>query len=207
MRLYLIRHPAPAVAAGVCYGRLDVATAADPAPAAERLRAVLPPLDALYSSPLLRCRSLAELLHPAPRFDGRLQEMHFGSWEGQPWDSVPRAELDAWARQVFDFTPPGGESARQMADRVLEFAAFLGDQPAAAGVTARRAAGCTAGFTTRATANIAIVAHQGPLRILTARLLGEGEERWLNRQFAFAAVTTLERHPANARFVIAGHNE
>jgi alpha-ribazole phosphatase len=195
LRLYLIRHPAPAVAPGVCYGRLDVPTATDPESDAERLHKVLPPLDALYSSPLQRCRCLAELLHPAPIFDARLQEMHFGNWEGQPWENVPRPELDAWARQVFDFTPPDGESARQMAGRVLEFAALLGDQPAAARSTAS------------STGNIAVVAHQGPLRILTALLLGEGEERWLDRQFAYAAVTTLERHPASRRFVIAGHNE
>lgn len=194
-RLYLIRHPAPAVAAGVCYGRLDVPTAEDPAVDAERLRKMLPPLDALYSSPLRRCRCLAELLHPAPNFDARLQEMHFGNWEGRPWDNVPRAELDAWARQVFDFTPPNGESARRMASRVLEFAALLGGQPVVDGGAADNAV------------NIAVVAHQGPLRILTALLLGEGEERWLDRQFAYAAVTTLERHPASRRFVIAGHNE
>jgi alpha-ribazole phosphatase len=195
LRLYLIRHPAPAIAAGICYGRLDVPTANEPTRDAARLRARLPRLDALYSSPLQRCRCLAELLHPAPQIDVRLQEMHFGSWEGQHWDTVPRLELDAWAQQVLDFTPPHGESARQMAARVLEFAAFLGDPPVSAAVTAR------------ATGNIAVVAHQGPLRVLTARLLGEGEERWLDRQFAYAAVTTLQRHPAGRQFVIAGHNE
>ena len=71
--LYLIRHPRPLIAPGVCYGRLDVA-AEDPLPIAATLRALLPADAPVWSSPLQRCRLLAGHLHPQPRLDERLQE-------------------------------------------------------------------------------------------------------------------------------------
>ena len=56
--LYLIRHPRPLIAPGVCYGRLDVA-AEDPLPIATALRALLPADAPVWSSPLQRCRETA----------------------------------------------------------------------------------------------------------------------------------------------------
>ncbi|HEX6733737.1 MAG TPA: histidine phosphatase family protein [Azonexus sp.] len=122
--LHLIRHPPPQVAAQTCYGALDVPAAA-PAPLVAALRADLPPGLPLWSSPLQRCRELATALHPAPLFDARLQEMHFGAWEGRPWADIPRDELDAWAADVAGYAPPGGESPRQLQQRVLAFVAAL----------------------------------------------------------------------------------
>lgn len=118
LTLYLVRHPRPLIAAGVCYGQLDV-EAENPWPVAERLRKELPPGLPVWSSPLQRCRCLAEALHPAPVLDPRLMELNFGDWEGRPWDSVPRAELDAWAADIDGYAPPGGESPRDLQRRVL----------------------------------------------------------------------------------------
>ena len=92
--LYLIRHPRPLIAPGVCYGRLDVA-AEDPLPIAAALRALLPAGAPVWSSPLQRCRLLAGHLRPQPRLDERLQEIDFGDWEGQAWDDIPRQEINA----------------------------------------------------------------------------------------------------------------
>lgn len=124
MILHLIRHPRPLIAPGVCYGQLDVASE-DPVAAAARLRDELPRGLPVWSSPLQRCRGLAEVLHPAPHIDDRLAEMHFGDWEGVRWDDIPRTEIDAWAADVFDFAPPGGESPRQLQARALAFVASL----------------------------------------------------------------------------------
>jgi alpha-ribazole phosphatase len=44
-------------------------------------------------------------------------EMDFGSWEGLDWDAVPRAELDAWALDVWHYRPGGRESASMVALR------------------------------------------------------------------------------------------
>ena len=54
MELHLIRHPRPAVAPGICYGRLDVGLAESAAEAAARLRPLLPGTFALHASPLAR---------------------------------------------------------------------------------------------------------------------------------------------------------
>jgi alpha-ribazole phosphatase len=44
--------------------------------------------------------------------------MDFGTWEGLPWESVPRAELDAWAADLHAYAPGGGEPLAQMLARV-----------------------------------------------------------------------------------------
>ena len=51
--------------------------------------------------------------------------MNFGAWEGRRWDDIPRYELDAWAADVEGYAPPGGESPRQMRQRVVDFLATL----------------------------------------------------------------------------------
>jgi len=120
LTLYLVRHPRPLIAPGVCYGQLDV-EAEDPAPIVARLRRELPAGLPVWSSPLQRCRTLAEALQPAPRLDARLMELDFGAWEGRPWDDIARAELDAWAADIDGYAPPGGEAPRQLQRRVLAF--------------------------------------------------------------------------------------
>jgi alpha-ribazole phosphatase len=125
MRLFLIRHPPPAVAPGICYGATDLPLAEDPARYAAALRPLLPPAAPLFSSPLQRCRRLAEALHPAPIVDERLRELDFGDWEMQPWESLERSLLDAWAQDPLHFRPPGGEAVAALRARVADFLAEL----------------------------------------------------------------------------------
>lgn len=131
MTLYLMRHPKPAIAEGVCYGAtdLDLAQAPD--------RASLPPLSAfayLITSPLKRCRrladSIAEISGIAPQIDARLQEMHFGRWEGIAWADIPRDELDLWTADFHHARPHDGESVAALTARV---AAALADHRAKTG--------------------------------------------------------------------------
>jgi len=122
MRLYLVRHLAPLTAPGVCYGRADLEVDSSVTAAAlPGLRASLPANAPLISSPLRRCASLARSLGDDVRFDARLAELDFGSWEMQSWDSIPRAEVDAWAADVAHFRPGGGESVADMARRICAF--------------------------------------------------------------------------------------
>jgi len=167
MILHLIRHPEPVIEPGICYGRLDI-LAKNAEAAAERLRAELPPDLPVWSSPLRRCRELAELLHPAPRFDQRLAEMDFGLWEGRPWDSIPRTELDAWAADIAGYTPPGGESPRDVQRRVLDFINEL------------------------AVPQAVLVTHAGVIRLLLAAHHDLPVERWLEQSVAYAARLVLD---------------
>ena len=58
----LLRHTTPAVAEGTCYGRLDLPLAESFDTEFEALKAALPAFGRLVSSPLARCRQLAEQL-------------------------------------------------------------------------------------------------------------------------------------------------
>ncbi|HEY1149415.1 MAG TPA: histidine phosphatase family protein [Pseudoduganella sp.] len=132
MELILVRHPAPTAAPAICYGSSDLP--ADPAAlaacVAEVHATLLPELlrtAPIYTSPLQRCLALAAQLAAAPGRsaaaipDARLAELHFGAWELRAWDDVPRAEVDAWAADLLNYRPGGGESVLDAARRVQAF--------------------------------------------------------------------------------------
>ena len=121
MRLILVRHTRPAVAGNVCYGATDLDVAPTFEEEAARVVEALPPAERLVTSPLRRCRLLAERIGAArdliPVIDARLREMDFGTWEGLPWASIPRTELDAWAADFLHARPHGGESVHMLRER------------------------------------------------------------------------------------------
>lgn len=170
MILHLVRHPKPIVPAGTCYGRLDVPAEGVEADAG-RLRNLLPAGLPVWTSPLVRCRRLAECLHPAPRVEARLAEMHFGDWEGRTWDEIGAAALDAWAADVAGFTPPGGESALDLQARVL---AGIGGILEEAG-----------------NGEAILVTHAGVMRMLVAHWQGLPPGEWLRLAFGYGMVTTV----------------
>ena len=167
MILHLIRHPRPLVDPGICYGRLDI-EAENAVSLAARLRDELAPGLPVWSSPLRRCRTLAELLHPQPTLDDRLVEMNFGTWEGCRWEAIPRAELDAWVVDVAGYAPPDGESPRMLQQRALAFVAGL-DVPEAV-----------------------VVTHAGVIRVLLAHWRGLPPAEWPQLVFGYGSLTTVE---------------
>ena len=74
-----------------------------------------------FSSPLLRCQQSAALLGLEPAIEPRLAEMQWGAWEGQ-YLQVLRAQqgeaMEANEARGFDFRPEGGESPREVLQRV-----------------------------------------------------------------------------------------
>ncbi len=133
MNLWLVRHAQPLMAAGICYGALDVA--ADPfatLQAASALAQVLPQGVQVICSPLQRCELLAQSvqgLRPDLTYktDARLAEMNFGSHEGQPWDKIPKAAYDDWTADFWQHRFGGAESVAEFMQRV---AAVWDDMPA-----------------------------------------------------------------------------
>lgn len=165
MQLYLIRHPAPQVAAGVCYGRSDLPLAEDAALAAARIRPQLPPQLPLYTSPLQRCRQLADALHAAPCSDPRLQEMDFGAWEMLPWQSIQREALDGWAADPLGYCPPRGETVAQLQQRVL---GFIDEK--------------------RDLERVALVTHAGVMKVVVGLAHGLPPEQWMALRFDYEQV-------------------
>ncbi|MDP3679008.1 MAG: histidine phosphatase family protein, partial [Methylotenera sp.] len=93
MNLHLIRHTSLSIPAGICYGQSDVDVSLDFDIECNVLakKLALIQFDAVYASPLQRCTKLAHALNLGKtQTDERLKELHFGDWEMQAWDSIPR---------------------------------------------------------------------------------------------------------------------
>ena len=122
MAVTLLRHTRPAVAPGICYGVSDVSLAESFAEECDALIRTLPEFDRIVTSPLSRCRYLAERISAGMNRplteDHRLREMDFGQWEGVGWDDIPSAEIDAWAADFLHARPHGGESVAMLRARV-----------------------------------------------------------------------------------------
>ncbi|KAG8152250.1 alpha-ribazole phosphatase [Burkholderia catarinensis] len=127
MDVVLIRHSAVGVEPGICYGRSDVPLAVPADACAQAVQAHLsaigaPPPEQVWTSPLMRCASVAERLAQAfdvpLRRDAGWQEMDFGAWEMRRWDDIDRAALDAWAADLMHACAHGGESVARFAARV-----------------------------------------------------------------------------------------
>jgi alpha-ribazole phosphatase len=120
MEIYLVRHTAPAVASGVCYGQSDIGVIDTFLQEAQLISQQLPSkVAAVYSSPLQRCTLLATHLFPqqAVITAPDLMEINCGHWELQRWDDIPKAQLDPWMNDFVHVRIPGGESYTDLFER------------------------------------------------------------------------------------------
>ena len=122
MNVYLVRHTRPALEGSRCYGRLDADLPPGWQEEAAILQTRLPADAALLTAPDRRCRQLADLLAlptgNAAIIDDRLVELDFGAWEGLAWADVPHAESVHWAGDVWNRSPPDGETYATLHERV-----------------------------------------------------------------------------------------
>ena len=122
---WLVRHAQPLIAPGICYGQLNMPADAEASRAcAAELATVLPVGTTVVTSPLQRCEQITPILiglRPdlTLKIDSRLQEMHFGNWEGRAWADIAKTELADWTAN-FAHYPAGssGESVSQFMARV-----------------------------------------------------------------------------------------
>lgn len=194
MDLVLIRHPAVAVEAGVCYGASDVALQGGAAHEAQAIAARLEALGArapqrVATSPLARCAQVAVQLAArhaqTPLADARLAEMDFGAWEQQRWDAIDRAQIDAWAANFEHARAHGGESVAQFEARVGAWFATLDvNRPA----------------TTWA------VTHAGVIRTIAARALGLPLVNCVRWPLEMAAIVWLRYDVRGAQWLLVRWN-
>ena len=174
MRVALLRHPSPLIEKGICYGRTDLALHPRAGAEMAAMRQALTGFAAttLWCSPAQRCRLAVEHVTPGltPRFDERLLELDFGSWEDVAWNNVPRALLDEWAADPLAFAPPGGESGAALIARVASFYADL----------IRDGHDCI------------VLSHGGPLKLLRALLVDEPPDL-MSPSPAIASVTIVQQ--------------
>jgi broad specificity phosphatase PhoE len=118
--LFLVRHGQTAAnAAGLLLGRADPPLTDLGRRQAEALAVALPRPYRLLSSPLRRARDTAAAFGVEVEIDDRWIELDYGGLDGTPLASVT---ADMWRRWRADcgFAPAGGESIRELGERVRE---------------------------------------------------------------------------------------
>jgi alpha-ribazole phosphatase len=136
------------------------------------------PWDRIVSSPLQRCarfaEALAEQLALPLSFESRLQELHFGDWEGHSAAQLMQTDAEGlglfWA-DPYTFTPPNGEPVIEFSTRVL--AAVHGLQQAYAGE------------------RVLLISHGGVMRLLLAQARGLPREQLLQVQVGHGALLAV----------------
>jgi len=125
MELYLVRHTTPDIEKGICYGQSDIPVTSNFEYEAKEVLKKLPVLDdsfTVYSSPLKRCKLLAQTISKTTIiYDNRLKELDFGDWELKKWDAIDTNELTPWMNDFVNKKTTNGESYIDLNQRILEF--------------------------------------------------------------------------------------
>ncbi len=185
--LYLVRHGETAHnAAARLQGHLDVPLAARGQAQAAAAGKILRGRDivAVCSSDLSRAQETATIIAAElglqVELDGRLREVSVGEWQGLTSPEIRAEYPEVSAQMMADPETtryPGGESYREMADRVMLALTQIAD--------------------THAGQAVVVVTHGGPLRAIMARQLGYD---WSQRdQFVFENCGILKLTWADGR--------
>lgn len=183
MKITLVRHTSLDIAPSLCYGQSDVLVSAnfDIERQKLQLKLVGSNFDAIYASPLKRCHQLAQALcvdaslgfsSDDIQLDERLKELHFGDWEMQAWDAIPREIFDVWADDYANLAPPNGETFSQLHARSKSFVEEMAVHSQGK--------------------NILVVTHGGFIRALIAEVLQMPLKRLFRLNIDHASVTQLE---------------
>lgn len=122
----------------------------------------MPDVDLVVSSPLRRAWQTAEIAFPTREVvaEPRLMELNFGTFEGRTLaENVASPEWAAWAADPYEQVAPGGESYRDLRERVVAWYQELPNDDA----------------------HIVAIAHSGTIQMLLAHVLGIERPRWRKR--------------------------
>lgn len=123
MEVFLVRHTTPEIEKGICYGQSDLDVTNTFTEEAEKITSelALHTFDAIYSSPLIRCKKLANQFQQPVILDDRLKELNFGDWELKSWNAIPRIESDPWMQDFVNVSTKNGESYVELQQRTIDF--------------------------------------------------------------------------------------
>ena len=161
-RVYLIRHGPPDFPQGarMCLGTTDIPLGSEGLAKAEKMAAALPPVTAVFSSPLTRAMQTAQAICPEIIVLEGLRELDYGEWDGLTFPEIRQRYPQLYAARSADLTiqPPGAESNR----------AALARFSAAMAEAAQRSPG-----------DFAVVAHGGIMALFLQAVTG----RWYKAQY------------------------
>ncbi|MCU4157650.1 alpha-ribazole phosphatase [Carboxylicivirga sp. A043] len=177
MEIWLIRHTTPQVDNGVCYGQLDLDVIDSFIEEAGLIKQHVEGIqfDKVYSSPLVRCKKLADKLPTSNSiiYDKRLKEIDFGQWEGLAWKSIPHDEMEQWSADYVNNTAPDGESFGQLIERTNDFIAQLG---------------------TASDEKVAVITHSGIIRAFLVKYLQIPATKIFSLDLSFGCIVKIIIH-------------
>lgn len=142
-------------------------------------------LQAIACSDLVRCRETARIIGKrcrlAPQVHPELREIDLGEWDGQPFAAVRDRDPHSFQKRgahIADHRPPGGESFRDLDDRVWPFFDALFHHPPG---------------------RILVVTHAGVIRVLLCRLLGIPLANLFTIGVAHGALSIVDIRPTGGR--------
>ena len=112
-KVYLIRHGLPDFPDGkkMCIGTTDIPMSETGLAQAAQMARMLPPVTAVFSSPLTRAVQTAQAIGmPVAVLDG-LREMYAPEWDGLTFEQIRQRYPELYAARAHDLTipPPGAE--------------------------------------------------------------------------------------------------
>jgi probable phosphoglycerate mutase len=187
LTLFLLRHaPHDRVGDLLCGRMPGIALGETGLWQAARLARRFPPgtLDALYSSPVQRCRETAAAVGAAcglePATVPEAEEVDFGDWTGASFAALNSDPAwQRWNRDRDTAAAPGGEAMATVQARVL---ALLGQ------LRARHPEG-----------RVAVVTHAEIVRTAVLQVLGLPMQAWERLEVSPASVSILELWPGGGR--------
>ena len=112
-KVYLIRHALPAFPNGskMCLGITDIPLGREGMEQANSVAAALPPVTAVYSSPLRRAIQTAQAIGQPVLILSGLREIYAGDWDGLTFAEIRQRYPELYAARRLDKTipPPGSE--------------------------------------------------------------------------------------------------
>lgn len=138
--------------------------------------------DAVYASDLERAWETAQTIvgdESKIRADRRWREMAYGEWEGRRFEDVAAEDperLSAWAKDPVNVPPPGGESLREVVERVSEAVMEI--------------------WRTYPEGRLLVVTHGGPIRCLVAEWVLGGVHRVADVSPELGSVTWMTLAPS-----------
>ena len=177
--LSLLRHTKPEIKPNICYGWADIGL--DSFSEEADIERVLSKLEGrefsrIYTSPLSRCRILAERIAKKYNYDlvesALLKEINFGEWELRSWDDIYNSdEGRLWFENFLYNRCPNGESFLDLENRMRIFHKNIKEE------------------------NILIVTHAGPMRAMLSLLGIYEREKVFERKIEYGEL--IEISPRN----------
>lgn len=170
--LVVVRHGrTEANASGLLLGRADPPLDDLGQAQARLLAAAVGPVERVVASPLLRAQQTAAAFDAPVETDERWIELDYGEWDGRRITEVAEDVWSAWRADI-ELRPPGGETLRELGQRVRAACEELAG-PAAQGT-------------------VVVVTHVSPIKAAVAWALGLGDEVVWRLYVAPASITRIE---------------